>query len=33
MKFNSRVTEIYGRVTFWGDFEVDFKEFLLEKGF
>ena len=33
LKFISRVAEVYGKVTFHGDFEVDFKEFLLQKGF
>ncbi len=32
-EFMSQVGEVYGRVLFRGDFEEDFKEFLLEKGF
>ena len=31
--FISQVAEVYGRVAFRGDFETDFKEFLLNKGF
>jgi len=33
MDFISQVAEVYGRVLFRGDFEQDFKEFLLDKGF
>ncbi len=33
MDFISQVAEVYGRVLFRGDFEEDFKEFLIEKGF
>jgi large subunit ribosomal protein L49 len=33
MDFISQVAEVYGRVLFRGDFEDDFKEFLLAKGF
>jgi len=33
MDFMSQVAEVYGRVLFRGDFEDDFKEFLLQKGF
>ena len=32
-EFMSQVAELYGRVKFRGDFEQDFKDFLLEKGF
>ena len=32
-EFISQVGELYGKVRFRGDFEQDFKEFLLEKGF
>ena len=32
-EFISQVGELYGKVKFRGDFEQDFKEFLLEKGF
>lgn len=32
-EFPSQVAELYGRIKFRGDFEQDFKEFLLMKGF
>ena len=32
-EFMSQVAELYGKVKFRGDFEQDFKEFLIEKGF
>ena len=32
-EFISQVGELYGKVKFRGDFEQDFKEFLLDKGF
>jgi len=32
-EFPSRVAELYGKIKFRGDFEQDFKEFLLNKGF
>lgn len=32
-EFMTQVAELYGRVKFRGDFEQDFKEFLLHKGF
>jgi len=32
-EFPSQVAELYGRIKFAGDFEQDFKEFLLSKGF
>ena len=32
-EFMTQVAELYGRVKFRGDFEQDFKEFLLNKGF
>ncbi|TRY68517.1 hypothetical protein TCAL_03267 [Tigriopus californicus] len=33
MDFISQVGEVYGKVIFRGDFEQDFKEFLIAKGF
>ena len=32
-EFMSQVAELYGKIKFRGDFEDDFKEFLLDKGF
>ena len=32
-EFPSQVAELYGRIKFLGDFEQEFKEFLLNKGF
>ena len=33
MEFICQVAEVYGRITYRGDFEADFKEFLIAKGF
>lgn len=33
MEFISQVAEVYGKVVYRGDFEEDFKEFLLMQGF
>lgn len=33
MEFICQVAEVYGRISYRGDFEMDFKEFLLMKGF